>query len=41
MQTSNPAIARMKRFGAAGFAFFLVKGIAWLVAGAAIVDNIT
>jgi len=40
MLTSNPATTRLKRFGAAGFAFFLLKGIAWLVAGAAVVDNI-
>jgi hypothetical protein len=40
MQSSNPAVLRLKRFGAAGFAFFLLKGIAWLVAGAAVIDNL-
>jgi hypothetical protein len=41
MESSNSTIIRLKRFGAAGFAFFLIKGIAWLVAGAAVVNNIT
>jgi hypothetical protein len=40
MQPSNQAITRLKRFGAASFAFFLLKGIAWLVAGAAVIDNL-
>lgn len=40
MHASNAAVARLKRFGAAGFAFFLLKGIAWLVAGAAVIDNL-
>ncbi|HNW00008.1 MAG TPA: alanyl-tRNA synthetase [Chitinophagales bacterium] len=28
----------LKRIGWAGFFFFLIKGILWLVAGAAIID---
>lgn len=40
MQRSNQTIIRLKRFGAASFAFFLLKGIAWLVAGAAVIDNL-
>lgn len=40
MQASNSAVIRLKRYGAAGFAFFLLKGIAWLVAGAAVLDNL-
>lgn len=40
MESSNPAIVRLKRYGAAGFAFFLIKGIAWLVAGAAVFDHL-
>ena len=37
---SRDAVIRLKRFGAASFAFFLLKGIAWLVAGAAVIDNL-
>lgn len=40
MQANNSAVVRLKRFGVAGFAFFLLKGIAWLVAGAAVLDNL-
>ena len=40
MQISNTAVMRLKRFGAASFVFFLLKGIAWLVVGAAVIDNL-
>lgn len=41
MQASNATVVRLKRFGAASFAFFLLKGIAWLLVGAAVIDNLT
>lgn len=33
-------VVRLKRFGAAGFALFLLKGIAWRLVGAAVIDNL-
>lgn len=38
IRISDKTKAYLKRIGWAGFFFFLIKGIIWLVAGKAIID---
>lgn len=38
MRIPEKTMMWLKRFGWAGFFFFLIKGIVWLIAGAAIIE---